>query len=709
MAEKIVRMSIALKAAIFVALLFAMCAIFVISLNVFAERQVSLAEVRQRAEQFAQSSATLAIDSIASGDVAVLSRWLEQVQSQPDVDRAYLLGADGRVLAAGSRGAVTTADRIATQAWANNEPLCIVGEEHVHVALPIERDGAFLGVLRLTMSLDQLYARETASLRRNIWLNLLGLSLALPLTGLAIARMMRPVRKLTEASERVASRDLNTRIDVRTGDELEVLAAAFNEMMEQLKSSMDRIRWLAFVDDLTRLPNKTAFLEHAKRAANDAASPGAVLLIDLDRFKRLNDTYGEREGDRVLASAAARITKVVKALRDRTPGQAGGKSPVLARLSGDEFALLMCAPAPSVAAKDVAQDIIAALRAPMEIANQEVHLTASVGIARFPVDASESDLLMRQANLALDAAKADGGGAYRFFEPEMTRRAVERLTLENELRRAVAEREFEVHYQPKVNARTGRITGCEALVRWRRHGELVGPGAFIQAAEESGLILDIGDFVLREACLAAARWREAGFLPAVAVNVSAIQLECETFSRTVIDALGQANLTPDALELELTESVATQHPEQVINQIEPLRSQGVRFAIDDFGTGYSSLGTLTRLPFDVFKIDQSFVRSMESDSNARVVIETIIAMARALGYDTVAEGVETEAQFAFLRLNGCTSAQGWYFGKPMSEADFVAQLEAERDSAAAAEDAVATELAAQISRLGPNAAPAAGS
>lgn len=683
MAEKLIRMSIAMKAAMFVAFMFLACSGFIITMNLFADQRASLEDTRIRATELARSAAALAREQIAANQVDVLSRFLEEMENQPGVVQAYALAADGRVMADGTpsdeAGSATRADRVAVRAWAENTELTVVEGDHVHVALPINHNGEFAGVLRMTMSLAVYHERARRDLWRNILLNLLGIGIALPLTGLAITRVMRPVRKLTEASELVAARNLDARLDVRTGDELEVLATAFNEMLDQLKASMDRVRRLAFVDELTRLPNKTAFTEHVRRLIKDASTPGALLLIDLDRFKRFNDTFGEREGDRILTQASERLRGVVARLRTRFD-HPDAKAPVLARLMGDEFAILISGPAATGAAKQTAQEIVAALSAPMEIAGQEIALTTSVGIARFPLDTAHADHLLRHANLAIDAAKAEGGGVFKFFEPEMTRRAVERVTLENELRRAVAEREFEVHYQPKVDARTGRTTGCEALVRWRRRGRIVGPFEFIQTAEECGLILEIGDFVLRESCKAAARWRAEGLDCNIAVNVSALQFESENFGEAVMNALEAASLPAASLELELTESVAMDDIDRVIAQVEPLRSNGVRFAIDDFGTGYSSLGSLTRLPFDVFKIDQSFVRRMEQDPNARVVIETILAMARALGYQTVAEGVETEAHFAFLRLNGCTYAQGWHFGRPMPEAKFLDRLRSERDA-----------------------------
>jgi EAL domain-containing protein (putative c-di-GMP-specific phosphodiesterase class I) len=279
---------------------------------------------------------------------------------------------------------------------------------------------------------------------------------------------------------------------------------------------------------------------------------------------------------------------------------------------------------------------------------------------------------MRHADLAMAHAKRAGGSAAQFFEPTMNQSAFERLVLENELRDAVQQDQLVVYYQPKVLMKDGTCAGAEALVRWQHPtAGLLSPGAFIEAAEECGLIGEIGDWVLRAACREAASWRARGLEIPVAVNVSAMQFEREGFSESVLDALQSANLPPHLLELELTESIAMENPERVIEQVQPLRDRGVSFAIDDFGTGHSSLSYLTRMPFDVFKIDQSFVRDMATDPHARIVVETILAMAKSLKLETVAEGVETAEQMNMLRAQGATLAQGFLFGRPMPGADLV--------------------------------------
>ncbi|MFP4519219.1 MAG: putative bifunctional diguanylate cyclase/phosphodiesterase, partial [Oceanicaulis sp.] len=298
-------------------------------------------------------------------------------------------------------------------------------------------------------------------------------------------------------------------------------------------------------------------------------------------------------------------------------------------------------------------------------------------------DGGDPETLLRHADLAMAAAKRSGGNTCEFFESSMNQSAFERLVLENELREAVREDQLVVYYQPKVTMNGGALAGAEALVRWQHPtAGLLSPGAFIQAAEECGLIGEIGDWVLRRACREAKAMLDRGITVPMAVNVSAMQFEDEGFAQTVLEALHDSGLPPEMLELELTESTAMRDPERVIKQIEPLRGIGVTFAIDDFGTGHSSLSYLTRMPFDVFKIDQSFVRDMGRDDHARIVVETILAMARALKLKTVAEGVETTEQYKALAGLGATLAQGFLFGRPMPLADL--ERFADPDESAAA-------------------------
>ena len=544
----------------------------------------------------------------------------------------------------------------------------------LELAAPVYTEARRLvGIVYSRQSLDQLTASRNAAVRRQTLIGLFALGIFLPLAALIVGRALRPVRTLTEAARLASSKTLDMRIEVKTGDELEVLANAFNRMFARLDGNLKRIHRLAYVDLVTELPNRERFRKETERVARKAledGSSGAVLFLDLDRFKRVNDSLGIGEGDRLLEMVGRRLTEVTRgcdlAMNHDEPS-------MVARLGGDEFTVLLPHIHDSSDAARVANKLVDAIRLPFEISGHQVFLGVSVGVAVFPQDGADPETLMRHADLAMAHAKRSGGSAAQFFEPTMNQSAFERLVLENELRDAVNHDQLVVFYQPKVLMKDGACAGAEALVRWQHPtAGLLSPGAFIEAAEECGLIGEIGDWVLRHACKEAAAWRERGLEIPVAVNVSAMQFERAGFADSVLAALEEAQLPPHLLELELTESIAMENPERVIEQVQPLRDRGVNFAIDDFGTGHSSLSYLTRMPFDVFKIDQSFVRDMTTDHHARIVVETILAMAKSLKLETVAEGVETAEQLNMLRAQGATLAQGFLFGRPMPVEDFVA-------------------------------------
>lgn len=547
-------------------------------------------------------------------------------------------------------------------------------DELIRIAHPVMHHGRLAGVAVIDVPIAAVSRPASEIFQRQILVGVIALVIFLPLVAVVVRAALGPIHKLTEAARLASSRKLDMRIDVRTGDELEVLANAFNRMFARLDASMKRIHRLAYVDMVTELPNRERFrkeVERVTRRAEDAGTAGAVLFLDLDRFKRVNDSLGLGEGDRLLEAVARRLRETARGW-DLSRGEDSAEPSLVARLGGDEFTLLLpTVRDPSDAAR-VARQIIDAVRRPFEISGHRVFLGVSVGVSVFPRDGADPETLLRHADLAMAAAKRSGGNAFEFFEASMNQTAFERLVLEGELREAVRDDQLVVFYQPKISIKDGSIAGVEALVRWNHPtAGLLSPGTFIQAAEECGLIGEIGDWVMRHACAEMAELNRRGLKLPVAVNVSAVQFEDKGFADSVLETLRETGLPASLLELELTESVAMRQPELVLEQIEPLRQRGVSFAIDDFGTGHSSLSYLTRMPFDVFKIDQSFVRDMSRDPHARIVVETILAMARALKLQTVAEGVETSEQLAFLREQGATLAQGYLFARPMPLNDLV--------------------------------------
>jgi diguanylate cyclase (GGDEF)-like protein len=489
------------------------------------------------------------------------------------------------------------------------------------------------------------------------------------------SRMTAPLRDLTDFAQQANLKRLGARVDVRTGDELEGLARAFNRMMQRLDATMKRIQRLAFVDTVTELPNRERFRQETDEALKANAPQklvGAVVSLDVDRFVRVQETLGQVAGEELLGLVAERLSAAVRASDRIVRLQTCAQRPaLLARTGVSEFAVLIPDLNDPTEAGRFAQLVAASMRQAFELADHRIVLGASAGIAVFPQDGETGEEILRSGELALSHARNAGGGRTVFFTRRMNQRALEKLVLENEIRQGIEKGQFVAYYQPKVDLGTGRICGCEALVRWNHPTQgLVTPGAFIQAAEETGLIGALGDSVMRDAARKAAAWLRRGVAVRVAVNVSAMQFGDDQFTAKVLGILTETGLPATLLELEITESIAMSDPERVARLLEPLRNKGIRIAIDDFGTGHSNLASLTRLPFDVFKIDQSFIHALGKDKHAPALIETIIAMAGGLNYETVAEGVETPEQAAFLKKRGATLGQGYLFGAPMPAEKF---------------------------------------
>lgn len=419
----------------------------------------------------------------------------------------------------------------------------------------------------------------------------------------------------------------------------------------------EHIAFLAHYDVLTGLPNRTQWNDRAQRELHAAAAQRerlAVLFIDLDHFKAINDSLGHPVGDQLLSRVARRFQAC---LRD---------GDFLARLGGDEFVVLLPDLVHSEDASVVARKLLAALQAPMSIDGHDLVASASIGIAVYPGDGDDVSTLLKHADVAMYCAKDQGRNAYHYFKPEMDVHALERLMLENALRRAVDRDELVLYYQPQVAAADGRVTGCEALVRWQ-HPELglLQPGQLIAVAESSGLIVPLGYWVLRTACRQLARWQAQGRKLLVAVNISALQFRQAGFFDSVREVLRQTGADPLGLELELTESALMEPTPEILGRMQQLRDLGIKLALDDFGTGYSSLSYLKRLPIHRLKLDRSFVKDIPEDLEDVAIATATLSLARDLGMDVVAEGVENDVQHQFLRARGCAIMQGYLFSRPL--------------------------------------------
>ena len=433
----------------------------------------------------------------------------------------------------------------------------------------------------------------------------------------------------------------------------------FNDITE-LRRKDEHIQHLAFHDALTGLPNRTLLqdrLHHAIQFARRESRRLAVLLMDLDRFKTINDTLGHNVGDQLLQEVAKRMRATLRA------------TDTVARMGGDEFVILLEQQSGPEQCAAVAGELIEAVSVAMAIGGHTIKVGASIGIAFFPEDGSDGLDLLKHADAAMYAAKHHGSGLYRFFRSEMTEAASQRLRLEMELRQAVAHGELELHYQPKICLRNGQVDGVEALVRWRHPSlGLVPPAEFIPVAEETGLIVELGAWVLDEAYRQAAAWMRQGIRLVIAVNVSAVQLRADDLGERIVALAQRHGMAVGALEIELTESLVMADPERAIGVLGKLREIGLRIAVDDFGTGYSSLSYLRRLPLDVLKIDRSFVRDANTNPEDAQIVRTIIALAKALGLTTIAEGVEDSRQAELLSEAGCDHVQGYLYARPLPAA-----------------------------------------
>ena len=420
-------------------------------------------------------------------------------------------------------------------------------------------------------------------------------------------------------------------------------------------------------DALTGLPNRMLLNDRVSQAiiaAPHHMKKVAVLFLDLDGFKHINDSLGHPIGDKLLQSIANRL---VECARD---------SDTVSRQGGDEFVVLLSEVEQAEDAAIAARRMLQTVAECYSIDRHDLHVTASVGVSVYPDDGLDAETLIKNADTAMYQAKESGRQSYKFFKPAMNVRAVERQSLEEGLQRALERRELTLYYQPQVNLTTGAITGAEALIRWMHPTRgLVSPADFIPVAEDCGLILSIGAWVLREACGQARAWMDAGLRATnMAVNVSAMEFRDQNFLENLFAILAETGLDPKSLELELTESVLMKHAASTAKILQALRESGMRVAVDDFGTGYSSLSYLRKFPVDTLKIDQSFIRQISTDGDDTTIVKAVIGMARDLKLRVIAEGVETPEQAVFLRACRCQEAQGYYFGRPVPPQQFAMLL-----------------------------------
>ena len=632
--------------------------------------------------------------SVANLDTRAALETLRTLRLHPNVVSASLFTSKGDLLADYWRDGATPHDvRPAA------DDARVVGD-HAWVYKSVRRGGARVGTVVIEADLHDVESRRARYLPILGGLTIIAAIVTLLLSVILQRRITGQLASLAGAARNVsATRDYSVRVPARANDEIGSLTSAFNEMLGQIEernealrttndelqqryeelrqqiderqqvqralaASEDTLRRMAFFDQLTGLPNRALFKERLDVALSESErskSSVAVMFVDVDRFKLINDSLGHSAGDLLLREVASRITATLR------------RSDTLARLGGDEFTVLLSTLAEASDVVTVAEKILRAFTQPFHIVDHEWYATVSIGISVSPEDGTDSETLIKNADIAMYRAKDRGRDAFELYTPELHARAMHRVTVENDLRSALNRQEFVVHYQPVVSLRTGEIEGAEALVRWQRPDEtLVPPGHFIPVAEETGLIVQIGNWVLQRACADARNWTIATGKPLrVSVNLAARQFQQANLAETVQEILAGTGLDAGQLELEITETSAMDNTQHTADMLRRLKQIGVRLSIDDFGTGYSSLGSLKRFPLDTLKVDRSFVQDVTTDARNAALIQAIVAIGRALNVAIVAEGVETEEQKLVLQTHGCDGFQGFLFSRAVPVEDFL--------------------------------------
>jgi diguanylate cyclase (GGDEF)-like protein len=676
-------------------------------------QQVRSEQTRLRSQGLTIASrfADQSVSAVEAGDDAALTRMSQSFAADPDVAYVAVLDSDRKTrwsIAFSSapmpiRTLVEPTPDSAISATQEVDghryldlfvPIMAAGKAGAGAALArpsaavtAAGDKHAIGFVRLGMSYD----RSREQLRGNLLgvLSVVGalVAVAILLTLLLTRRLVAPMRLLTGAASAVGAGKLDVRLPARSGDELGLLTQTFNNMIERLSASQAEVATyqrtleekvaqrtnalevataqaykLAQHDILTGLPNRALLNQRLRQIVAQAARDShqvACLFLDFDHFKRINDTLGHDAGDQLLQAVAQRLINAVR------------ESDTVARLGGDEFVIILPGLDPAKATFEI-MTVLTRVResflASFRLGEQTPTLTCSIGVSIYPVDADDPVGLIKQADTAMYAAKDAGRNAYRFFTADMNTRVQARLQLETDMRRGLMDDEFFLVYQPQIDMGSGRACGVEALLRWRDPERgVIGPNEFIPIAEESGMIQALGARVLRDACRQVMVWHRHNMLLRLAVNLSVQQLQHDSWLSIVDDALKSSGMPARYLDLEITESVIITHPDKAVATLIRLNQMGVSITVDDFGTGYSSLSYLARLPIQGVKIDQRFVHGLEKNRSDEAITQAIIALSHSLGLRVIAEGVETVAQYEFLRSHGCEEAQGYLISRPLEE------------------------------------------
>lgn len=484
--------------------------------------------------------------------------------------------------------------------------------------------------------------------------------------------IITPINELNIATAKISMGHLNTKINIKSKDEIGELADSFNNMTDNLKESTDQIKYLAYHDNLTGLPNRLMFKEYLEPILGRAKRNNeifAILFLDLDDFKRVNDSLGHKAGDKLLQNIAAKLSTCIRNndFISHKEEKIDSASNIVARLGGDEFIILLTDIDKADSAAIIADRILHEFKAPEKIDNHELYVSTSIGISVYPNDGDTADLLMKNADLAMYNAKEAGKNVYSHYSSALNKSAKLRLNMENKLRKAVDNGDFILHYQPQINLHTNKINGVEALIRWNDPEQgMIPPNDFISIAEENGLIQNITEWVLYESCKQNKAWQDADLpLITVSANISGVDIARGDLYSLIKKTINSTKLEAEYLEVELTESVMMSNNMDVVTTLRKIKDTGASIALDDFGTGYSSLNYLLRFPIHTLKIDRSFIIDIEHNTTKSAITSSIIEMAHTLDLKVVAEGIEKEEQLNILKYHNCDIIQGYYFSKPV--------------------------------------------
>lgn len=684
---------LAARAALFTCVLLTVTAVLSAATVLYGAQRESARHQLNVTRGLAVHLSNISGDMLAQGDMQSLAVMSQQTAARTEVTRLAIYDSSGAIIvqADGTPAESAVTLRVARRVLETRELSYERAAGGLAIGAPIVREGQVVGVA-LIMWDNMAYRFEALPALAPFLLILACLVLAaIPITAHFVRKMAAPLDALSAFAERIADNGEAVPIDLKTGDEFETLATAFNKMIGRLNASMKQIQEIAFVDPVTRLPNHDRFVREVDHAIiqHGEEGAGAVAIFELQRLPKLLQTLdadATRDFLRVIAERfVSSVRTVDRVVRVRSKDQ---QTAMPARLSAAEFAVFIPETATQGDAARFAQHLNAALNQTFEWRGHKLTLGACCGVALAPRDGRDAETVVRHARIAIGAAQSSPA-RIKVFTQSLDREAVARVTLEREMRGALERNEFRAYFQPKINVATGRIEGCEALARWIRPDRtIISPARFIPVAEESGLIGALSDAIMREACWKAASWSRSGFPAKVAVNVSALQFSSDKFADQVLRVIQHAGLAPSQLELEITESVVMQDPDRALRIINPLKEAGIRLAIDDFGCGHSSLAALSKLPFDVIKIDQQFIRALErGDSQAAAIVDMILALARTLDMEVVAEGIERREDMEFVASRGCHWVQGFLFGAAMPAAEFAQMLRRQAGDDIDAEDA----------------------